>query len=320
MQYTTVQKIICENIVTIHETGRVSSNSYGTVVNVRGDLGGLTYGKHQVTINSGNLNLMLARYMAAPGAKFASVLAPFMPAIKAKNITAASIAKLRPILQAAGDDPIMVAVQDKYFDDQYWNPAVRFCDAKRLDKALALAVVYDSMIHGSLHRIDKKLPAGLQTREWVTAYIETRRQWFLTHSNALLRRCTYRMDTFKVLYDANNFDLNSPVMAHGRRADVNLPSVPNAPGVTIFNEDPSFDMLSVSAGSTQRVLDMGDRGPDVAALQTSLRNVGYLLNVDGDFGNNTYNAVRQFQSLYGLLADGIAGPSTLRVLDQVDDK
>ena len=32
--------------------------------------------------------------------------------------------------------------------------------------------------------------------------------------------------------------------------------------------------------------------------------------VDGDFGTETYNAVKKFQSDYGLTQDGIAGPQT----------
>ena len=39
----------------------------------------------------------------------------------------------------------------------------------------------------------------------------------------------------------------------------------------------------------------GSRGDDVERLQTLLNNAGYSLDVDGIFGDNTYNAVRQYQ-------------------------
>jgi len=48
----------------------------------------------------------------------------------------------------------------------------------------------------------------------------------------------------------------------------------------------------------------------VITLQTKLNNFGYGLDVDGDFGNMTDSAVRQFQRSKGLVADGICGPMT----------
>lgn len=57
------------------------------------------------------------------------------------------------------------------------------------------------------------------------------------------------------------------------------------------------------------------RQKTVKALQSLLNyriNAGLL--VDGDFGNNTYNAVRNFQSSWGLYVDGEAGQNTLLAL------
>ena len=54
-----------------------------------------------------------------------------------------------------------------------------------------------------------------------------------------------------------------------------------------------------------RVLRAGDRGADVAALQTAL---GVL--ADGDFGPVTLAAVRRLQAARGLVVDGIVGVMT----------
>ena len=54
----------------------------------------------------------------------------------------------------------------------------------------------------------------------------------------------------------------------------------------------------------------GSRGDDVERLQTMLNNAGYSLDVDGIFGDNTYNAVRQYQRAQGLSVDGIVGTNT----------
>lgn len=59
-------------------------------------------------------------------------------------------------------------------------------------------------------------------------------------------------------------------------------------------------------------------GDDVAALQTQLLELGYDVNhPDGMFGRATAEGLRAFQRDYGLLPDGICGPTTLRALRQL---
>ncbi|MFW0793133.1 N-acetylmuramoyl-L-alanine amidase [Gordonia sp. CPCC 205515] len=59
-------------------------------------------------------------------------------------------------------------------------------------------------------------------------------------------------------------------------------------------------------------------GDDVATLQGRLQNLGYYTEiVDGMFGESTHNAVCLYQSEYGLSADGICGPATLRSLERL---
>lgn len=59
-------------------------------------------------------------------------------------------------------------------------------------------------------------------------------------------------------------------------------------------------------------------GDDVAALQTQLMELGYYLTrADGVFGPLTAGALRSFQRDYGLVADAICGPQTMRALRQL---
>jgi hypothetical protein len=63
-------------------------------------------------------------------------------------------------------------------------------------------------------------------------------------------------------------------------------------------------------------LKKGDQGPEVRELQRLLRERGYPVAVDGDFGRKTWEAVRAFQAqhldVHGqpLVVDGKVGPVT----------
>ncbi len=63
-------------------------------------------------------------------------------------------------------------------------------------------------------------------------------------------------------------------------------------------------------------LRRNDEGDAVRELQRRLAALGYLLesDVDGDFGKGTEAAVKAFQQLNGLKADGVAGSATLTAL------
>jgi N-acetylmuramoyl-L-alanine amidase len=56
-------------------------------------------------------------------------------------------------------------------------------------------------------------------------------------------------------------------------------------------------------------------GDDVATLQSKLQELGFYTSlVDGYFGLQTHNALMSYQREYGMAADGICGPETLRSL------
>lgn len=62
------------------------------------------------------------------------------------------------------------------------------------------------------------------------------------------------------------------------------------------------------------ILRHGDRGQDVRTLQQRLNQNGASLDPDGDFGDTTEAAVRDYQRKVGLVIDGVAGPKTVSAL------
>ena len=62
------------------------------------------------------------------------------------------------------------------------------------------------------------------------------------------------------------------------------------------------------------LLSVGDRGPDVVALQRRLNVHGAELKEDGEFGTGTRAAVMAFQGAQGLRPDGVVGAQTRAAL------
>ena len=69
------------------------------------------------------------------------------------------------------------------------------------------------------------------------------------------------------------------------------------------------------------ILRRGSKGIEVRKLQENLINLGYGKylgkdGADGDFGRNTYSAVKEFQKDHGLEVDGEVGPLTFAAIDK----
>ncbi len=84
--------------------------------------------------------------------------------------------------------------------------------------------------------------------------------------------------------------------------------------VEIVTNAPIQDVTNSYPGTPLR---QGSTGPSVVVLQTSLNRISQnypaipkLPTVDGIYGSRTEAAVRAFQQIFGLSADGIVGPAT----------
>jgi peptidoglycan hydrolase-like protein with peptidoglycan-binding domain len=70
----------------------------------------------------------------------------------------------------------------------------------------------------------------------------------------------------------------------------------------------------VNQSTSYPVLRFGDSGPDVKELQGYLQSHNYNVEVDGIFGEDTFNAVKDFQASQGLTPDGVVGNDTWSAL------
>jgi peptidoglycan hydrolase-like protein with peptidoglycan-binding domain len=89
-------------------------------------------------------------------------------------------------------------------------------------------------------------------------------------------------------------------------------SSPSSPAAS-----PKPSPTTTPAKPTHVGLQLGDEGPQVLTLQKKLQAMGFWLSsADGSYGQTTEQAVLAFQKAAGLGRDGVAGPLTLKALDQ----
>ena len=65
-----------------------------------------------------------------------------------------------------------------------------------------------------------------------------------------------------------------------------------------------------------KTLKLGSLGPEVKELQLLLNSHGFPLEIDGQFGNETQKAVKEFQKSRGILSNGIVGSLTFSEIEK----
>ncbi len=295
-------------IVNIFETGTVRGQ-YGMVTLLPGDTGRLTYGRAQTTLGSGNLHLLVDRYCATVGARFGGRLRAWLPALASRSHAADTDLKLHNLLRACADDPVMRDVQDAFFDDVYWDPAVRAAARLGIRSPLGVAVVYDSWVHGSWPLMRDRTQAGgalqqVGEHEWIRRYLRNRREWLGTHPNALLRNTVYRMDAFLRLIDQEAWGLPLPLVVRGE--EISLATLAELPPGCYDGPQPGTRDLSVRSPL--------QRGLDVRLVQLALSDQGCDVRADGIFGNATARFIRALQRTSELPETGVADTALIQKL------
>lgn len=295
-------------IVNIFETGQVRGD-YGMVTLLPGDTGRLTYGRTQTTLGSGNLHLLVQRYCAAVGARFSARLRAWLPALASRSPAADADTKLHNLLRACADDPVMRDVQDAFFDEMYWEPALRAAARLGIRSPLGAAVVYDSWVHGSWAPLRDRTSAGgtlkdLGEHDWVHRYVRLRREWLATHPNPLLRNTVYRMNAFLRLMELEAWGLPLPLVVRGQ--EISLATLSAVPPGCYDGPQPGERALAVQSPL--------QRGLDVRLVQLALSDQGCDIRADGIFGSATARSIRAFQRTHELPETGVADAGVIHRL------
>ena len=281
-------------VVNWFETSSVLGR-YAAVTVTPADKGGLSYGRSQATRASGTLHQVIEAYL---NRVTSPILARYLDALEARDPDLDDDLYFHNLLRAAADDPEMRRAQDHVFDHLYLVPALERMDAWAFVHPLSALVIYDSLIHGSLDRVRRRIDGRYGEREWVGRYLREREDWLLHHRNRALPPTIYRVRILRSLVEAGAWELDLPLVAtataNGRQYDLRI-TADDLHGLPpdVYDGPP--------LGSRPLRLESPMlRGADVRQFQVGLSNrPGSRLIADGIYGPRT-SLERQLHQARGL--------------------
>jgi hypothetical protein len=203
-------------IVGVFETGR-PLDGFGACA-VLDDGAGISYGVLQFTHRSGALFRVAERYLRGGGTigreAIVAQMAVLRSSAEADIRSASRNLRLRKALQAAAVTSEMKRAQLAAVLEDHLLPAIREFRRRGFAEPLSLAVIFDSMTHGSYERLARSV-AERGERDWTCAYVHLRDRWLA--SVPRLRLTRYRTRFFVEQIDRGNWELALPVIANGRR-------------------------------------------------------------------------------------------------------
>ena len=271
MDVSARQRLVCERVVNVFETGSVKGRY--SAISIYNDgphrVRQITYGRSQTT-EYGNLARLVDMYVKAGGA-LAGELASYVRLIGHTPLVDNDVFKA--LLRRAGEsDPVMWATQDRFFDVAYFQPAVKWATDNGFTLPLSMLVIYDSFIHSGgvppflRSRFVELTPKkGGDEKAWIQAYVEVRDKWLATHANPDLRPSAYRTRDLLREIKRGNWDFaHLPILANGAPVDdqgaLEIPRTPAMPrpaadaAVPFLGEVEEADPAPVTGGSRTDIL------------------------------------------------------------------
>jgi chitosanase len=222
MKLSTNQKRLIERVINALETGKPEGNYSAISIFNDGphDIRQITYGRSQTT-EYGKLRLLVQKYVDAKGT-YSKQLKPYAEKVGSAPLT--DDQKFKDLLKNAGkSDPVMRRVQDEFFNNEYFKPAMKWADDAGLILPLSALVIYDSFIHsGSIlwpirQMFPETLPKdGGNEIDWVSGYVNARHKWLGSHPRPIVQKTIYRTQCFKDIIKKGDWMLSkTPINANG---------------------------------------------------------------------------------------------------------
>lgn len=238
-------------ITGVFESGRVGGNPAALQTH---DEGIVSYGKHQATLQSGNLAAVLERYVERSRSAVAGELQrSYLNRVQQRDPALRHDQPFHDLLRQAAADPEMIAAQDDLFARHFYNPAVARAAELGIRSPLGHACLYDTRIqHGSggadfivkLTSDSFQPPpavSGVDEAAWLAAFLNEReallnrladkrdaeadqtadhgRQNSLRLTAKALRISTFRAQELRTLLTSGNLQLTGPFTVRGLKVD-----------------------------------------------------------------------------------------------------
>lgn len=217
-------------ITSIFESGRPQGN-VAAFQNI--DVGIISYGKHQATLQSGSLNKVLEEYFHRSQSDTKVALEQtYADRIKLRDASLRHDLNLQALLLQASLEPAMSEAQDVVFDRDYYQPAVQKALEYHICTPLGLACLYDTAIQGGLASVLQAMTTsaggpvgtgGMSEKAWLAAFLDER-EAFLNgvadrdeaqgdHMSAtMLRNSTFRVQELRRLLQADHLGLEGELV------------------------------------------------------------------------------------------------------------
>lgn len=221
-------------ITGVFEGGR--SDSYQNI-----DSGIVSYGKHQATLHSGNLERVLQAYFRRSSSATSQALQQeYAGRVQRKEESLRHDARFKQLLLAAAAEPEMSQVQDEVFDTHFYTRAVNRANQLGITTPLGLACLYDTQIQGGLDRIVELVTQKLGTSgpsatvdepTWIRTFLDEREAWLNRVADnkekggepqdaRFLRTSTFRVRELRQLLESGNLQLAGEFSIRGQRINV----------------------------------------------------------------------------------------------------
>jgi chitosanase len=249
MTFTNADKLKALAIVHIFETSKAFGDYAACVV--LNDGAGVSYGINQFTHRSGSLLEVVKTYLEKGGQVGRAAIEESLPLLKQKGAGAigelAGNTRFKKALKAAAVTREMRESQHEIAEKRYLRPAIEAAEGSGFTLPLTLAVIYDSINHGSYARIRDRVKIARKNyssdvefeKAWVYSYVKNRDAWL--ESVPRLAVTDYRTDFFLAQIARGNWNLELPVNVHGLKLERVESREPGAPTEAEPGEDPAVE-------------------------------------------------------------------------------